>query len=322
MDAYTHTTVLLDEAIDHLAVRPDGIYVDATLGGGGHAEQILKRLTTGMLYAFDQDAYAIAKASVRLGGRANVVFVNANFALLEAELARRGVSAVDGVLYDLGVSSFQFDIPARGFSYQHDSPLDMRMDQSSAFSAYDLVNGWSEGDIADALFRYGEEPFARQIARAIVRRRADRPIATTLELVDAVRSALSDRILSKKGHPARQTFQAIRIAVNAELDVLSSSLRQAAALLKPGGRIVAITFHSLEDRIVKQYFRSLTTIDIPRGLPVLVTEKPPFRLVNAHVVTPSEAEIGANARAKSAKLRAAEKNMPGTAHFLDTSGAV
>ena len=308
MDGYIHKSVLLEEAVAALKVKPDGVYVDATLGGGGHSLEILKGLTGGTLYAFDQDAYAIAKARERLKDYANVVYVNANFASLKAELSARGVERIDGILYDLGVSSFQFDIPERGFSYQHDSPLDMRMDQHASFSAYDLVNGWSPERIADVLFRYGEEPFARPIARAIAKARAVKPIATTFELVDVIKGALPAKILAKKGHPAKQSFQAIRIAVNDELDAFSASLSQAAELLSPGGRIVAITFHSLEDRIAKQYFRSLSTIEIPKGLPILTTEKPPFALVNDHVVLPSDEELEANPRAKSAKLRAIEKS--------------
>ncbi len=308
MDQYTHTSVLLQEAVDALAIRPDGVYVDATLGGGGHSLEILKRLTTGTLYAFDQDAYAIEKAKERLGAYHNIEYIAANFADLKAELNRRGVDAVDGVLYDLGVSSFQFDIPERGFSYQHDSPLDMRMNKDASFSAYDLVNTWTPERIADVLFRYGEETFARPIAKAIAKARAVKPIMTTFELVDIVKSVLPQKILAKKGHPAKQTFQAIRIAVNDELDVFSSSLSQAAGLLKRGGRIVVITFHSLEDRIAKQFFRSQSTIDIPKGLPILVTEIPPLRLVNEHVILATEEELSHNNRAKSAKLRAAEKN--------------
>ncbi|MDP3130550.1 MAG: 16S rRNA (cytosine(1402)-N(4))-methyltransferase RsmH, partial [Bacillota bacterium] len=249
MDQYTHTSVLLQEAIDALAIRPDGVYVDATLGGGGHALAILKRLTTGTLYAFDQDAYAIAKAKERLSAYPNIEYVAANFADLETELKQRGIDAVDGVLYDLGVSSFQFDMPERGFSYQHDSPLDMRMNKDASFSAYDLVNTWTPERIAEVLFRYGEEPFARPIAKAIAKARALKPIKTTFELVDLIKGVLPAKILAKKGHPAKQTFQAIRIAVNDELDVFASSLSQAAGMLKKGGRIVVITFHSLEDRI-------------------------------------------------------------------------
>ncbi|HAQ55832.1 MAG TPA: 16S rRNA (cytosine(1402)-N(4))-methyltransferase [Acholeplasmatales bacterium] len=308
MDQYTHTSVLLQEAIDALAIRPDGVYVDATLGGGGHALAILKRLTTGTLYAFDQDAYAIAKAKERLSAYPNIEYVAANFADLETELKQRGIDAVDGVLYDLGVSSFQFDMPERGFSYQHDSPLDMRMNKDASFSAYDLVNTWTPERIAEALFRYGEEPFARPIAKAIAKARALKPIKTTFELVDLIKGVLPAKILAKKGHPAKQTFQAIRIAVNDELDVFASSLSQAAGMLKKGGRIVVITFHSLEDRIAKQFFRSQSTIDIPKGLPIIVTETPPLKLVNDHVILPTEAELAVNNRAKSAKLRAAEKN--------------
>ncbi len=283
MDGTTHIPVLLAEAVEALAIRPDGIYVDATLGGGGHSEAILGQLTTGRLVAFDQDNYAIARARERLRNHHNVTFINANFAELNARLMEIGVTAVDGILYDLGVSSFQFDTPERGFSYQHDAPLDMRMDRAAAFSAYDIVNDWSADEIADILFRYGEESFGRQIARAIVKTRSSGPIRTTFELVAAIKSALPAKVLAKKGHPAKQTFQALRIAVNDELSAFSRSLEQATGLLNQGGRIVVITFHSLEDRIAKTFFRDCSTIVIPRGLAIIPTEKPLLRLVNSHV---------------------------------------
>ena len=316
MDGYIHKSVLLEEAVAALKVKPDGVYVDATLGGGGHSFEIANRLKTGTLYAFDQDRYAIEKARERLKEFDNVVFVNANFADLKAELAARGVEKIDGVLYDLGVSSFQFDIPERGFSYQHDSPLDMRMDQGASFSAYDLVNGWSPERIADVLFRYGEEPFARPIAKAIAKARAVKPIATTFELVDVIKGALPAKVLAKKGHPAKQSFQAIRIAVNDELDAFSASLGQAADLLSAGGRIVAITFHSLEDRIVKRMFLDLTgqeeTRRLPRDLPLRDEQLQALvqalgRVVEPFPLAPSDEEIARNPRARSAKLRVIEK---------------
>ena len=308
MDGSTHVPVLLREAINALAIKPDGIYIDATLGGGGHSEAILDRLTTGRLIAFDQDVYAIEKAQERLRNHANITFINANFADLAERLTDCGITAVDGILYDLGVSSFQFDTPERGFSYQHDAPLDMRMDQSATFSAYDIVNDWSADEIADILFRYGEESFGRQIARAIVKARNPEPIRTTFELVAVIKSALPAKVLAKKGHPAKQTFQALRIAVNDELGAFARSLEQAVDLIHPGGRIVVITFHSLEDRIAKTFFRDRSTIVIPKGLAIIPTERPLLRLINNHVVIPSESELLANNRAKSAKLRAVEKN--------------
>jgi 16S rRNA (cytosine1402-N4)-methyltransferase len=231
-----------------------------------------------------------------------------NFVNIKSNLQMLNVDSIDGILFDLGVSSFQFDTPERGFSYQYDHQLDMRMNQDASLDAYEIVNTYSEKAIADILFQYGEEPFARIIARNIVKNRAMKPISTTLELVEVVKQSLPDKVLRKKGHPAKQTFQALRIAVNDELAVLRLALTDAISLLKPGGRIVTITFHSLEDRICKLLFRDLSTITIPKGVMILPTEKPLISLVTKHVVTPSETEIVANNRAKSAKLRAAEKN--------------
>lgn len=308
MDSYTHIPVMLNEVIENLAIRPDGVYVDMTLGGGGHSEAILKQLTTGHLYAFDQDPYAIEKAKIRLQNYSNVTFVARNFVDVSEALQSLNVDKVDGFLYDLGVSSFQFDIPERGFSYQWDSPLDMRMNPSSPLSAYAIVNEYSYQELSQILYRYGEEPNTKQIVSGIIRARQIKPITTTFELVDVIKSSLPMKILSKKGHPAKQTFQALRIAVNDELRVFETSLRQAISLLAPKGRIAVITFHSLEDRICKQTFKELSTIDIPKGLPIIVTEKPLLRLVNQHVITASEEELTFNHRAKSAKLRVCEKN--------------
>lgn len=305
-----HVSVLLREAVEYLNIRPDGIYVDATLGGGGHSEAILKKLQKGRLVGLDQDDYALDRARTRLAGYENFLAVKANFADLAATMESLGISQVDGILYDLGVSSFQFDIPERGFSYQHDSPLDMRMDPESPLSAYDLVNGADEKKLTDILFRYGEETNARQIVRAIVKAREKSPISTTFQLVDVIKSALPAKVLSLKGHPAKQTFQALRIAVNDELRVLETSLPQAIDLLNPGGRLVVITFHSLEDRICKTVFQEKSTIRIPKGLPVIPTEKPVISLVNKHVILPTEGELSANNRAHSAKMRVCEKNPP------------
>ncbi len=303
-----HVTVLLEEAIEGLHIQSHGIYVDATLGGGGHAEAILKQLPEGHLFAFDQDEFAIAFAKERLAAYSNITYVKANFRDLVDQLSELGITAIDGIVYDLGVSSFQFDIPERGFSYQHDSRLDMRMDQSQSRSAYDVVNRYPEAEIAEILFRYGEESYGRNIAKAIVRARAIAPIETTFQLVDVVKSALPMKELVKKGHPAKQTFQAIRIAVNDELAAFESSLEQAIGLLKPEGRISVITFHSLEDRIAKTVFRTHSEIYLPKGLPVIITEKPPLRLINKHVILPSDSELEDNLRAHSAKLRIAAKN--------------
>lgn len=302
-----HVPVMLAEAIEYLNIKADGIYVDMTLGGGGHSEAILKRLDQGRLFAFDQDRYAIERAKKRLGKYTNIIYIHDNFRSLRHHLTNNGVDKVDGILFDLGVSSFQFDIPERGFSYQHDGPLDMRMDENNTLDAFMIVNQYTERELAEILFRYGEEPFSRPIARKIVQARSASPIKTTLQLVEVIKSALPERILRKKGHPAKQTFQALRIAVNDELNVLQETLIEAIDLLEKGGRLVTITFHSLEDRIVKTIFKEKSTVSIPKGLPVIVQETPPLNLLTKRVIKPSEAEILANNRAHSAKLRAVEK---------------
>jgi 16S rRNA (cytosine1402-N4)-methyltransferase len=303
-----HISVLKDEAIDYLNIKPEGIYVDCTLGGGGHASAIASRLTTGHLFAFDQDDYAIARAKDVLAPYPDVVtYVRANFVDLAQELHTRGIDKVDGILYDLGVSSFQFDIPERGFSYNHDAPLDMRMDPSSPTTAADLVNHASFHDLKNLLHRYGEEPSAKWIARAIEQQRAIQPIETTFQLVNVIKQALPQKVLSKKGHPAKRTFQALRIAVNDELRVFEDSLSQAFDLLKVGGRIVVITFHSLEDRIAKQMFAERSTLDFPKHLPILPDVTPEFQVLHRKVIRPSEAELADNNRAHSAKLRAIER---------------
>lgn len=307
-DQYKHISVLLNESIDMLNIKPDGLYVDMTLGGGGHSEAILKRLTTGRLIGFDQDIYAIERAKERLKSYTNMTYVNENFVEVKSALNELGINQVDGFIYDLGVSSFQFDIPERGFSYQFDSPLDMRMNQNAELTAYDIVNEYSFQEIIQILYRYGEEPNAKLIASGIIKNRQIKPIKTTFDLVEVIKKSLPMKVLSKKGHPAKQTFQALRIAVNDELRVFETSLRQAIQLLAPKGRIAVITFHSLEDRICKQTFKELSVIDIPKGLPILVTEKPVLKLINNHVIIASDEELNQNNRAKSAKLRVCEKN--------------
>ena len=306
---YEHIPVLLNEALEYLQVKPDGIYVDCTLGGGGHSLAIVTQLSAnGHLYAFDQDDYAIQRADQRLRDyRDRFTIIPANFVDLKAELAKRGVTQVDGILYDLGVSSFHFDMPERGFSYNHDAPLDMRMDQRQALTAETIVNEYSFHDIKHILERYGEESFAKQIARRIEQIRRNQPITTTFELVDVIKSALPNKVLSKKGHPAKQTFQALRIAVNDELRVFEESLGQAFDLLNDDGRIVVITFHSLEDRIAKRMFRDKSTVTVPKNLPLPPRPDAPFELLHRKVITASDAELAANNRAHSAKLRAIKK---------------
>ena len=305
---YIHKSVLLDEAIKNLNIKPDGIYVDCTLGGGGHSKEILKRLTTGHLYCFDQDDYAFSRAKEVLDEVSNnYTFVKANFKDIKKELEKLGVNHIDGVLYDLGVSSFQFDIPERGFSYNYDAPLDMRMNQNQDLSAKTIVNIYSFNDIVNILYRYGEEPFAKQIARAIENKRKEKTIETTFELVDVIKSALPAKVLNKKGHPAKQTFQALRIAVNDELRVFETSINDALDMLNPNGYAVVITFHSLEDRICKTVFKERSTLDIPEGLPIVITEEAPFELITRHPIVASEDELEYNNRAHSAKMRVLRK---------------
>lgn len=306
---YIHKTVLLDEAVDMLNVKEDGIYVDATTGGGGHSSLILSKLTTGHLYCFDQDEYAFTRTKERLDAiGSNYTFVHSNFVNLKEELNKLGIEHIDGIIYDLGVSSFQFDIQERGFSYKLDAPLDMRMNQSQELSAYHIVNEYPYEEIVKILFRYGEESFAKQIARSIERNREIKPIETTLELVDVIKQALPSKVLRQKGHPAKQTFQALRIAVNDELRVFETSINDALDMMNKGGRACVITFHSLEDRICKNVFKERSTIDIPKGVPMIINTDAPFNLVTRKPILPSEAELEENNRAHSAKMRVIEKN--------------
>jgi len=303
-----HIPVLLNETIENLDIKPDGIYVDMTLGGGGHSEAILKRLKDGELIGFDQDEFAIQKATARLSIYKHFFAVKDNFVNAKERLLMMDIEEVDGIVFDLGVSSFQFDQPERGFSYRFDYPLDMRMNQEQNLSAKTIVNEYSFDDLVRIFFEYGEEKFARIIAKKIVIEREKKPIETTFELVNVIKSALPERVLRTKGHPAKKVFQAIRIEVNNELGVLDEALRNAIEILKPGGRLAVITFHSLEDRICKNVFRSLSTIDIPKGLAIIPDEKPLIKLVNRKVIKPSENELEENNRAHSAKLRIIEKN--------------
>lgn len=309
---FKHTTVLLQETVDSLAIKPDGIYVDATLGGAGHSALLLSHLSPqGHLYAFDQDQTAIDHAKKRLGkylDQGQVTFIKANFRQLKDQLAERGVTAIDGICYDLGVSSPQLDERERGFSYKKDAPLDMRMDQTQALTAYEIVNHYEFQDLVKIFFRYGEDKFSKQVARKIEQARQVKPIETTTELADLIKSAKPAKELKKKGHPAKQIFQAIRIAVNDELGAAEESIYQAIDLLKPDGRIAVITFHSLEDRLTKQIFKEKTSLDLPKGLPIVPDHlKASLELVNRKPILPTAEELEANNRAHSAKLRVARK---------------
>ncbi|MFP5111178.1 16S rRNA (cytosine(1402)-N(4))-methyltransferase RsmH [Bacillaceae bacterium C204] len=308
---FEHTTVLLKEAVDGLNIKSDGIYVDCTLGGAGHSSLILSKLGAhGKLFAFDQDETAIAHAKEKLaeyGDRLEII--KSNFLYLKEELENRGISKVDGVLYDLGVSSPQLDTPERGFSYHHDAPLDMRMDNEADISAYDVINHWAYEDLVRIFFRYGEEKFSKQIARKIEAARMVKPIETTAELVELIKDAIPAPARRKGGHPAKRVFQAVRIAVNDELGVFEKSLNQAIDLLNQEGRISVITFHSLEDRICKAAFKKASeTPNLPPGLPIIPDEyKPILKLIVRKPILPSEEELEQNNRARSAKLRIAEK---------------
>ncbi|MEK4648371.1 16S rRNA (cytosine(1402)-N(4))-methyltransferase RsmH [Exiguobacterium sp. FSL W8-0210] len=307
---FEHETVLKWESIEGLAIKPDGIYVDCTLGGAGHSEEIVKQLTTGHLYAFDQDDVALAHATERLAAyEGRFTLIKSNFAYLKEQLAAHGVEKVDGILFDLGVSSPQLDEGERGFSYNHDARLDMRMDQSSPLSAYEVVNEWSYNDLVRIFFTYGEEKFSKQIARKIEKAREERPIETTFELVELIKDAIPAPARRKGGHPAKRTFQAIRIAVNDELNVFDRAVHQAIDLLRVGGRLCVITFHSLEDRMCKQAIKEKSSLpELPPGLPMIPVEmEPELRLVTRKPITAGVEELDDNRRARSAKLRVAEK---------------
>ncbi|EOL47841.1 16S rRNA (cytosine(1402)-N(4))-methyltransferase RsmH [Enterococcus caccae] len=312
-EEFQHYTVLLKETVDGLQVKEDGIYVDCTLGGAGHSEYLLSQLSEqGHLYAFDQDQKALDFAAQRLKkyvDRGMVTFIKSNFRHLKEKLANHEIYQVDGILYDLGVSSPQLDEAERGFSYHQDAPLDMRMDQEAELSAYDVVNNYSYHELVKIFFRYGEEKFSKQIAREIERVREKAPIETTGELVEIIKTAIPAPARRKGGHPAKRIFQAIRIAVNDELGVVEESLEQAIALLNKNGRISVITFHSLEDRIVKTMFKEYSTMqDLPPGLPVVPEEfQPELNVITRKPILPGETELAENNRSRSAKLRIAEK---------------
>ena len=306
-----HESVLLQKTIDLLAVKADGIYVDGTLGRAGHSSEILKQLTTGHLYCFDIDQQAIDESQKKLSEISdNFTLIKANFADMKTELNNRGIDSVAGIILDIGVSSPQFDDPQRGFSYRYDQRLDMRMDQSQSLDAYKIVNEYSYGDLVRILSRYGEEPYARQIARRIELKRSQGPIETTGQLVEIIKEALPAREKKKPGHPAKQSFQALRIEVNNELENLKKGIGDALQLLEPCGRLAVISFHSLEDEIVKELFKlasqpphldkriPLKASEIPQSDYVLVTKKP---------VTADEEELERNHRSHSAKLRVIER---------------
>ena len=310
MTDFHHVSVLLQPSIDALNVRPDGIYLDGTLGGAGHSSEIAKRLTTGTLIGVDRDPEALAAAAERLAPWADrVKLVHGNFRELERILDGLGIPTVDGILLDLGVSSPQLDEASRGFSYLADAPLDMRMDPSDPLTAWEVVNAWPQEELRRILFAYGEERFAPLIAAAIVRRREQAPIRTTLELVDVIRGAMPRKALQEKQHPAKRSFQAIRIAVNDELGAVDSVMGQAIRRLNRGGRLAVISFHSLEDRIVKNAMAEAVKGCIcPPDFPVCVCgRKPTLKLISRKPITADEAELEANPRARSAKLRVAEK---------------
>ncbi len=304
-----HISVLLNESIAGLNLKENGIYVDCTLGYAGHSSEILKRLRRGYLFAIDQDSEAIIYSDKKLKEiGSNYEIINNNFVNLKEELEKRNIKEVDGILFDLGVSSPQLDENERGFSYHNDAKLDMRMNQNQDLSAYTVVNTYSEKELIDIFFKYGEEKYAKSIARNIVRYRENKNIETTLELVDIIKSSMPEKAKRDK-HPARKVFQAIRIEVNNELEVLEKAINDSLSLLNVGGRLVVITFHSLEDRMIKNIFKEVTMIDPKvKGLPNIPEEYlPKYRLVNNKVITPSAEELLNNNRSRSSKLRIIER---------------
>lgn len=304
-----HISVLLNESIDGLNLKEDGIYLDCTLGYAGHSSEILKRIKKGFLFAIDQDKDAIKASEEKLSKIGNnFTIIKSNFRYLKDELQKRNVDFVDGILFDLGVSSVQLDETERGFSYHNDAKLDMRMDQDAKLSAYDVVNNYEEAKLREIFYKYGEEKFAPQIARNIVKYRQSKPIETTLELASIISESYPMKA-KKEHHPARKVFQAIRIEVNHELDILEDSIKDALSILNVGGRLCIITFHSLEDRIVKNIFKEYTEIDPKiKGIPNIPDEYlPDYKLINKNVIIPSDTELENNNRSRSAKLRIIER---------------
>ncbi|MDK2803050.1 MAG: rRNA (cytosine1402-N4)-methyltransferase [Peptostreptococcaceae bacterium] len=307
---FKHVTVLLNEAVDILDIKPDGIYVDGTLGGAGHSLEIVKKLTSGKLICFDQDINAISAAKGKLKDFMDkTILVHSNFENLREELNKLGIESIDGFLVDLGVSSHQLDVPERGFSYMQDAPLDMRMDNNAELSAYDVVNTYSEAELKRVIKDYGEENWSARIAKLIVERRATMPIRTTFELVDAIKAAIPKKMRDENQHPAKRTFQAIRIEVNRELDVIEKTLLAAVDMMNEGGVLAVITFHSLEDRIVKNVFKKLQySCTCPPEFPVCIcNSKQVVEIITRKPILPSENEVEMNPRSRSAKLRAARK---------------
>ena len=313
MAEFKHVTVLLNEAVENLKIKPDGVYVDCTLGGGGHTRKILSQLNeNGRLFSFDQDQTAIEYNQKALDNQlqsGKLTLVKDNFRNIKKRLNDFGVSKIDGAVYDLGVSSPQFDVAQRGFSYKLEAPLDMRMDQSQALTAKQIVNEWSFNDLVRIFSRYGEEKFAKSIARKIEKQRQLQPIQTTTELVEVIKAGIPARARRTGGHPAKRVFQALRIAVNDELGALEASLEQVLEMLNIDGRVSVITFQSLEDRLVKSMFKEKTSLpDLPQGLPVIPQGmEVDYRLVNRKPILPTKSEIETNHRAHSAKLRVIER---------------
>jgi 16S rRNA (cytosine1402-N4)-methyltransferase len=307
---FQHTPVLLNEIIENLNIKEDGIYVDGTLGGAGHSKEIAKKLKTGKLIGIDQDMNALKKSEEVLSPyKDNVILVHNNYENIDVVLKELNIPKVDGILLDIGVSSHQLDEESRGFSYHNDAPLDMRMDKSNTISAWDVVNNYSQKELEQIIFDYGEDRWAKRIAEFIVMEREEKAIDTTLELVSAIKKAIPKAVRMEGNHPAKKTFQAIRIEVNRELEVLKNSIEKMVDLLNPGGRLLIITFHSLEDRIVKEHFRELYKDCIcPPEIPQCVCEKRrEIKIITRKPIIPSDKEISDNPRSRSSKLRIAEK---------------
>ena len=307
---FNHISVLLNECLEGLNIKENGIYVDGTLGGAGHSSEILKRLSSeGRLIGIDQDTDALKAAKERLKNYSNVTFVHSNFSSIENVLNNLNIDGVDGILMDLGVSSYQLDEGERGFSYMKDAPLDMRMNRDNDFSAYNVINEYSEEDLYRIIRDYGEEKFARRIASFIVENRQEKNIETTLELVEIIKSAIPAKARREGPHPAKRTFQAIRIEVNSELSILNKTIEDGVGKLNKGGRMAIITFHSLEDRIVKNKFRDLAvSCRCPKEFPVCVCgEKAKVKIISRKAIEPTKEEVEVNPRSRSAKLRVIEK---------------